>query len=148
MGEFINFTMLFKFLKLDIYNKEIMVREFKFFRGYVDKTITEQWGELLREYPATPGTGIINWGGTTTNTPTWIVNPDWYSQQPYTITTTPGNYGTITIPNNYNGFTTGTATTSTLTTSNPNGITYTTGGFGGTLTTGTATYSSSSFKLQ
>ena len=39
-----------------------MVREFKFFRGYVDKTITERWGELLREYPTTPGTGIINWG--------------------------------------------------------------------------------------
>ena len=37
-----------------------MVREFKFFRGYVDKTLTEQWEELLREYPATPGTGIIN----------------------------------------------------------------------------------------
>ena len=119
-----------------------MVREFKFFRGYVDKTITEQWEELLREYPATPSTGIINWGGTTTNTPTWIVNPDWYSQQPYTLSTTPGS-GTITLPYMY-----GTTTTSTLTTSNPNGITYTTGGFGGTLTTGTATYSSSSFKLQ
>jgi len=103
-----------------------MVREFKFFRGYVDKTIT-------------------------INTPTWVINPNpmhLYTPQPYTITTTPSNYGTITIPNNYNGFTTGTATTSTLTTSNPNGITYTTGGFGGTLTTGTATYSSSSFKLQ
>ena len=118
-----------------------MVREFKFFRGYVDKTITEQWGELLREYPiTTPGTGIINWGGTTTNTPTWIVNPDWYSQ------TTLGNSGTITFPNNYNGFTTGTLTTSTLTTSNPNGITDTTAGFGGTLTTNTTTYSSNSFK--
>jgi hypothetical protein len=146
MGEFINFTMLSKFLKLDIYNKKIMVREFKFFRGYVDKTITEQWVELLREYPTTPGTGIINWGGTTAN-PTWVTNPGWYTPNPYTITTTPGS-GTITLPNNYNGFTTGTATTSTLTTSNPNGITYTTGGFGGTLTTGTATYSSSSFKLQ
>jgi hypothetical protein len=130
--------MLSKFLKLDIYNKKIMVREFKFFRGYVDKTITEQWEDIFSQgYPITiPGTGIINWGGTTTNTP-----------NPYTITTTPGG-GTITLPNNYNGFTTGTATTSTLTTSNPNGITYTTGGFGGTLTTGTATYSSSSFKLQ
>jgi hypothetical protein len=129
-----------------------MVREFKFFRGYVDKTITEQWEDIVRYYPSTPGTGtgIINWGETTTN-PTWIVNPNpmhLYTPQPYTITTTPGNYGTITIPNNYNGFTMGTATTSTLTTSNPNGITYTTGGFGGTLTTGTATYSSSSVKLQ
>ena len=136
----INFTMLSKFLKLDIYNKEIMVREFKFFRGYVDKTITEQYEDILRGYPATIGTGIGNWG-TTTN-PTWIVNPDWYVQQPHTITTTPGS-GTITLPYMY-----GTTTTSTLTTSNPNGITYTTGGFGGTLTTGTATFSSSSFKLQ
>ena len=123
-----------------------MVREFKFFRGYVDKTLTEQWQDIFREYPTTPGTGIINWGTTTTN-PTWIVNPDWYSQQPYTLSTTPGNSGTITFPNNYNGFTTGTLTTSTLTTSNPNGITYTTTtGTVNTLTTGTATYSSNSFK--
>jgi hypothetical protein len=146
MGEFINFTMLPKFLKLDIYNKKIMVREFKFFRGYVDKTLTEQWVDIFSQgYPIImPGTG--NWG--TINTPTWIVNPDWYNQQPYILSTTPGNSGTITFHNNYHGFTSGTATTSTLTTSNPNGITYTTGGFGGTLTTGTATYSSSSFKLQ
>jgi len=41
-----------------------------------------------------------------------------------------------------------TATGFSLTTSNTNGTTYTTGGIGGTLTTGTATYSSSSFKLQ
>ena len=126
--------------------KEIMVREFKFFRGYVDKTLTEQWEDIFREYPiTTPGTGIINWGTTTTN-PAWIVNPNpihLYTPPNYTITTTP-SYGTFTIP--YSGQLIGTSTGFSLTTSNTNGTTYTTGGFGGTLTTGTSTYSSSSFK--
>jgi hypothetical protein len=120
------------------------VREFKFFRGYGQKTLTEQWEELLREYPATPGTGIINWGTTTTN-PAWIVNPGFIHYAPptytipnYNITTTPGT-GTYTIP--YSG-TVNTATGFSLTTSNPNGTTYTTGGFGGILTTNTATFTS------
>jgi hypothetical protein len=121
------------------------MREFKFFRGYGEITLTERWEELLINYPSTPGTGIITWPGTTTNTPTWIVNPGLVQYTPstytipdYTITTTPGT-GTYTIP--YNG-TINTATGFSLTTSNPNGITYTTGGFGGTLTTNTATFTS------
>jgi hypothetical protein len=123
--------------------KEIMVREFKFFRGYKQKTITEQYEELIRQYPITTPLHIPNWGGTTTNTPTWLVNPGLIQYTPsthtmpdYIITTTPGT-GTYTIP--YNG-TINTATGLSLTTSNPNGITYTTGGFGGTLTTNTATF--------
>jgi hypothetical protein len=119
------------------------MREFKFFRGYGEKTLTERWEELLINYPSTPGTGIITWPGTTINTPTWITNPGYIVPQPYTITTTPGT-GTYTIP--YSG-TINTTTGFSLTTSNPNGITYTTTGVGGTLTTNTATYSSSSLKL-
>ena len=117
------------------------MREYKFFRGYKESTL---WEELLRNYPSTPGTGIINWGTTTTN-PAWIVNPGFIQYAPptytipdYSITTTPGT-GTYTIP--YSG-TVNTATGFSLTTSNPNGITYTTGGFGGTLTTNTATFTS------
>jgi hypothetical protein len=115
------------------------MKEFKFFRGYKERTLTEQWEELLRNYPSTPGTGTITWGGTTTNTPTWITNPG-YTQYPlpdYNITTTPGT-GTYTIPLSGTINTTGLS----LTTSNPNGITYTTGGMGGTLTTSTATFTS------
>lgn len=122
------------------------VREFKFFRGYKEKTLTEQFEELLRQYPTTPGTGIINWGGTTYN-PAWVVNPDIFPYTPnyntitipnYNITTTPGTV-TYTIP--YSG-TINTATGFSLTTSNPNGITYTTTGMGGTLTTNTAMFTS------
>ena len=117
-----------------------MVREFKFFRGYKERTLTEQWEQLIRQYPTTPGTGITNWGTTTTN-PAWVVNPGLVQYAPSThtvITTTPGT-GTYTIP--YSG-TINTATGFSLTTSNTNGITYTTGGFGGTLTTNTATFTS------
>lgn len=128
------------------------MREFKFFYGFKDKTLTEQWEEILREYPTT----ITDWGNIpttippiwhgTTNNPIWVVNPNYtqYTPPNYTITTTP-NYGTgyITIP--YNG-TINTATGFSLTTSNTNGTTYTTGGIGGTLTTGTATFYSSNFK--
>ena len=122
-----------------------MVREFKFFKGYVDDlSININWDEINRINDLTQLPTL--WTPGTTYQPTWITNPGYIVPQPYTITTTPG-YGTFTIPS-YGTITTGTATTSTLTTSNPNGITYTTGGFGGTLTTGTATYSSSSFKLQ
>ena len=121
------------------------MREFKFFRGYTVKTLTEQWEDLMREYPiTTPGitwdgtTHIPNFTGTTYN-PTWIVNPGLIQYGPPThtiLTTTPGT-GTYTIP--YSG-TINTTGFSSLTTSNPNGITYTTGGFGGTLTTNTALF--------
>lgn len=108
-----------------------IMREFKFFRGYLNKTITEQLEELLQEYPVTipeltwtETNTIPNWTGTTYN-PTWVVNPDLIRYTP--------NYNTITYPN-YNITTTGTYTipysgtvnTNSLTTSNPNGITYTT----------------------
>ena len=125
-----------------------MVREFKFFRGYVDKTITEQWEDVFMGYPiTTPGTGIINWGTTTIN-PAWMVNPGLVQYTPstytipnYTITTTPGT-GTYTIP--FSG-TINTATGFSLTTSNTNGTTtYTTAGFGGTFTT-TGTISTNTF---
>ena len=89
-------------------------------------------------------TTLPTWTGTT-YTPTWIVNPGLIQYTPpnYTITTTPGT-GTFTIP--YSG-TINTATGFSLTTPNTNGTTYTTTGTIGTLTTGTALYSSSSFKL-
>ena len=118
-----------------------MVREFKFFRGYKESTL---WEELLRKYPSTTGTGTINWNQMITN-PGWIVKPGLVQYTPptytipdYSITTTPGT-GTYTIP--FSG-TINTATGFSLTTSNSNGITYTTGGFGGTLTTNTATFTS------
>ena len=130
------------------------MREFKFFHGYSEKTLTEHWLEILNEYPP----AITEWGNIpvttnpvwhgTTYTPTWVVNPGLIQYTPpnYTITTTPNYYGTgyITIP--YNGPTTfGTATGYSLTTSNTNGTSYTTTGFGGTLTTGTATYTNSTY---
>ena len=135
------------------------MRTFLFFHGYKEKTITEQWEEIVRQYPTTITewgnipvtipTYTPNWNGTT-HTPSWVVNPGLITYTPGyhgTITTTPNYFGTgyITIP--YNG-TVNTATGFSLTTSNTNGTTYTTGGMGGTLTTGTALYSSSSFKLQ
>lgn len=130
------------------------MREFKFFRGYGQKTLTEQFEELIQNYPITnPGTTwdginqLPTWTGTTYN-PTWIVNPGLIQYTPpnyntitipnYNITTTPGT-GTYTIP--YSG-TVNTATGFSLTTSNPNGTTYTTGGFGGILTTNTAMFTS------
>jgi hypothetical protein len=118
-----------------------MVREFKFFRGYKENTLTEQWEDIFRNYPPTPGTGTINWGTTTTN-PAWIVNPNFnqYAPPNYTITTTPGT-GTYTIP--LSG-TINTATGFSLTTSNPNGTTYTTANFGGAFTT-TGTISTNTF---
>jgi hypothetical protein len=120
------------------------MRDFKFFRGYTDKTITEQLEELLQEYPVTmPGitwdgiTTIPNWTGTTYN-PTWVVNPGLIQYTPpnYTIYSTPGT-GTYTIP--LSG-TINTATGFSLTTSNPNGTTYTTANVGGTLTTSANTF--------
>ena len=116
------------------------MRPYKFFHGYIDKSITEEWEELMQQFPTI--TTYPVWTGTT-YTPTWVVNPDLIQYTPpnYTITTTPGT-GYITLP--YNA-TINTATGFSLTTSNPNGITYTTGGIGGTLTTGTATFSNSAF---
>ena len=122
------------------------MKKFLFFRGYVETNLLDiDWEEINRRM----NTNIIpitypTWTGTT-YTPTWIVNPGLIQYTPpnYTITTTPGT-GTYTIP--YNG-TINTATGFSLTTSNPNGTTYTTTGTLNTLTTGTATYSSSSFKL-
>ena len=125
------------------------MKRFVFFHGYQEEhpLLDIDWDAINRlnniNTILTP-----NWGGIT-YTPTWVVNPGLVQYTPpnYTITTTPNYYGTgyVTIP--YNG-TVNTATGFSLTTSNPNGITYTTGGIGGTLTTGTALYSSSSFKLQ
>jgi hypothetical protein len=123
------------------------MKRFVFFHGYQEEhpLLDIDWDAINRlntniipiTYPTWPGT---------TYTPTWVVNPGLITYTPpnYTITTTPGT-GTFTIP--YYG-TINTATGFSLTTSNTNGTTYTTGGMGGTLTTGTATYSSSSFKLQ
>ena len=115
------------------------MREFKLLRGYqeINPLTNIDWDTINRindlntiVTPYTPHWNGINY------TPSWVINGGYIIPQLYTITTTPG-YGTFTIPS-YGTITTGTATTSTLTTSNPNGITYTTGGFGGTLTTGTA----------
>ena len=122
------------------------MKTFLFFRGFVESRLLDiDWEEINRRM----NTNIIpitypTWTGTT-YTPTWVVNPGLIQYTPpnYTITTTPGT-GTYTIP--YNG-TINTATGYNLTTSNPNGTTYTTTGTLNTLTTGTATYSSSSFKL-
>jgi hypothetical protein len=127
------------------------MKRFVFFHGYQEEhTLLDiDWDAINRlnniNTIITP-----NWGGVN-YTPTWVVNPGLINYTPGyhgTITTTPNYYGTgyITIP--YNG-TINTTTGFSLTTSNTNGTTtYTTGGMGGTLTTGTATYSSSSFKLQ
>ena len=126
------------------------MKRFVFFHGYQEEhpLLDIDWDAINRLNNINP---ILtpNWGGIT-YTPTWVVNPGLIQYTPpnYTITTTPNYYGTgyVTIP--YNG-TINTATGFSLTTSNTNGTTtYTTSGIGGTLTTGTALYSSSSFKLQ
>ena len=124
------------------------MKKFLFFRGYVETGLLDiDWEEINRRMNINiiPITTYPTWTGTT-YTPTWIVNPGLVQYTPpnYTITTTPGT-GTYTIP--YNG-TINTATGYSLTTSNPNRTTYTTAGTISTLTTGTALYSSSSFKLQ
>jgi hypothetical protein len=128
------------------------MREFKFFRGFSQPTITERLEQLLQEYPPITDVPTLPMWTRTTNDPIWQVNPGLIQYTPpnythyippsYQITTTPGT-GTFTIPAN------GTITTSngfSLTTSNTNGVTYTTGGFGGTLTTGTATFYNSTIK--
>ena len=127
------------------------MKRFVFFHGYQEEhpLLDIDWDAINRlnnlNTIINPITYIPTWTGTT-YTPTWVVNPGLitYTSPNYTITTTPGT-GTYTIP--YTG-TINTATGFSLTTSNTNGTTYTTGGMGGTLTTGTVLYSSSSFKLQ
>ena len=123
------------------------MKTFLFFRGFVESPLLDiDWEEINRRMNTNiiPITTYPTWTGTT-YTPTWIINPnyDQYTPPNYTITTTPGT-GTYTIPC-YG--TINTATGFSLTTSNTNGATYTTTGILNTLTTGTATYSSSSFKL-
>jgi len=123
------------------------MREFKFFRGYVDDTSIEiDWNNINRindinRLTVTPGYGTIT-------IPNYYPNHfigDYPLTGTGTITTTP-NYlgnGYLTIP----CISSGTSTGFSLTTSNPNGITYTTTGMGRAFTTNTATYSSSSLKL-
>jgi hypothetical protein len=128
------------------------MKRFVFFHGYQEEhpLLDIDWDAINRRMNINiiPITTYPTWTGTT-YTPTWVVNPGYitYTQPNYTITTTPNYYGTGTYTIPCNG-TINTATGYSLTTSNPNGTTYTTGGMGGTLTTGTALYSSSSFKLQ
>ena len=132
------------------------MKRFVFFHGYQElhPLLDIDWDAINRlnnlNTIINPITHIPTWPGTT-YTPTWIVNPGLIQYTPptytqytppnYTITTTPGT-GYVTLP--YNG-TINTATGFSLTTSNPNGTTYTTGGIGGTLTTGTATFRSGAF---
>jgi len=128
------------------------MKRFVFFHGYQElhPLLDIDWDAINRlnnlNTIITPFTQIPTWTGTT-YTPTWVVNPGYitHTQPNYTITTTPNYYGTgyITIP--CNGTTHFTTTGFNLTTSNPNGITYTTGGIGGTLTTSTATFRSGAF---
>ena len=117
------------------------MREFKFFRGYLDnQSIQIDWDTINRINDINRLTDWTQPFQTTTN-PAWIVNPGLVQYTPpmrTIMTTTPGT-GTFTIP--YSGTIT-TGTGFSLTTSNPNGITYTTGGFGGALTTNTATFTS------
>ena len=130
------------------------MKRFVFFHGYQEKHSLSDWIDWDAINRLNNLNTIItpNWDGINYR-PTWIVNPGLIQYTPnfitttnpnYNITTTPGT-GTYTIP--YTG-TINTATGFSLTTSNTNGTTYTTGGMGGTLTTGTVLYSSSSFKLQ
>ena len=132
------------------------MKRFVFFHGYQElhPLLDIDWDAINRlnnlNTIITPFTQIPTWTGTT-YTPTWIVNPGLiqyipptytqYTPPNYNITTTPGT-GYVTLP--YNG-TINTATGFSLTTSNPNGTTYTTAGVGGTLTTSTATFRSGAF---
>jgi len=129
------------------------MREFKLLRGYqeinpltnIDWDVINRLGNLNTIITPNIPNWNPHWNGIN-YTPSWVVNPGLITYTPpnYTITTTPNYYGTgyITIPNNG---TVNTATGFSLTTSNPNGITYTTGGVGGDLTTGTATFRSGAF---
>ena len=140
------------------------MRTFLFFHGYKEKSLLDiDWEEInrrlntnlvhmptIRDFTQIPNYSPVTWTGIT-HTPTWIVNPGLIQYTPptytqytlpnYNITTTPGT-GYVTLP--YSG-TINTATSFSLTTSNPNGTTYTTVGVGGTLTTSTATFRSGAF---
>lgn len=134
------------------------MKRFVFFHGYQElhPLLDIDWDAINRlsnlptilnpitTLPVLPGT---------TNTPTWIVNPGLIQYTPnfitttnpnYNITTTPNTGGYMTIHANGTGLS-GTATGFSLTTSNSNGTTYTTGTLGGPLTTGTATFRSGAF---
>lgn len=77
------------------------MREFKFFRGYKESTLTEQWGELFRYYPSTPGTGILNLGTTTPSIGTYTI-PYFGTGGAFPLTgtiTTTGGVGTILTTN-------------------------------------------------
>lgn len=126
------------------------MRRFVFFHGYQEEhpLLDIDWDAINRlnnlNTIITP-----NWDGLNYN-PTWIINPGLIQYTPnyitttnpnYVVTTTPNTGGYMTIRANGTG-TTGVATGFSLTTSNTNGTTYTTGGIGGTLTTGTATFTS------
>ena len=120
------------------------MREFKFFRGYVDDISIEiDWNNINRindinRLTVTPGYGTIT-------IPNYYPNHfigDYPLTGTGTITTTP-NYlgaGYVTIP----CISSGTSTGLSLITSNPNGITYTTTGMVGAFTT-TGTISTNTF---
>ena len=116
------------------------MREFKFFRGYVyDISIEIDWNNIniindINRLTVTPGYGTIT-------IPNHFIG-DYPLTGTGTITTTP-NYlgnGYLTIP----CISSGTSTGFSLTTSNPNGITYTTTGMVGAFTT-TGTISTNTF---
>ena len=94
------------------------MREFKFLKGYTEELsiIEIDWDMINRLNQITT---IPVWTGTT-YTPTWVVNPGLIQY------TQPAYQGTYTIPHHPYG-NTGTLPGYTLTTSNPSGITYTTG---------------------
>jgi len=136
------------------------MRTFLFFHGYKEKSLLDiDWEEINRRLNTNiiPMPTIRDWTQIptlpgTTYTPNWQVYPGLVQYTPnytytqytppnYNITTTPGT-GYVTLPYNC---TINTATGFSLTTSNPNGTTYTTAGVGGTLTTGTATFRSGAF---
>jgi hypothetical protein len=121
------------------------MREFKFFRGYITPTLTDRLEQLLQDYEPVTLPDLREWGQPFRQyNPIWTVNPGLIQYTPpnYVITTTPGT-GTYTIPNSG---TINTATSISLTTSNPNGTTYTTTGMGGILTTSANTFYNQTIK--
>jgi len=123
------------------------MKQFKFFYGYKEKSLTEQWEELMRQYP----TSITPWDQitpitTVRNEPLWQVFPGSIRYDnpiptyttytiPANITTTTPNFTVTNTPANYHGqgyFTitnTGMATSGTLTTSGNGTTTCTTVNF-------------------
>ena len=106
------------------------MREFKFLKGYTEELsiIEIDWDMINRLNQITT---IPVWTGTT-YTPTWVVNPGLIQY------TQPSYQGTYTIPHHpYHN--TGTLPGFSLTTSNPNGVTYTTTGTSSALTNNACT---------